>query len=155
MRGKAAKQRPITPDAKYNSTVVAKLINHLMLRGQKLTSTTAVYKAMDRAEKELKQPALDVLDQALKNIAPMVEVKSKRVGGATYQVPIEVKSNRKQTLAMRWMIEAARSAKGTIDKTLGDEIVSAYKGEGASIKKREDVHRMAESNKAFAHYARF
>lgn len=155
MRGKAAKRREVTPDVKYNSLIVSKLINHIMLRGQKLTATTAVYKAMERAEKDLKQPALQILEQALKNVSPMVEVKSKRVGGATYQVPIEVKSNRKQTLAMRWLIESARTAKGAIHKTLADEIVAAYKGEGASIKKREDVHRMAESNKAFAHYARF
>ena len=156
MRGKrTTKQRPVTPDLKYHSETVARFINSLMLRGQKRTAEQAMYRAMDRIEEELKQPALQVFEQALKNVAPTVEVKSKRIGGATYQVPVEVRSERKRALAVRWIINAARSSRGLIEQKLASELIAAYKNEGTAAKKRDDVHRMAEANKAFAHYARF
>jgi len=155
MRGKAAKQREIQPDQRYQSVTVAKFINNIMLRGQKATARNAVYRAFDQIEADLKKPGLEVFEQALKNVSPLVEVRSKRVGGATYQVPMEVRSDRKLALAMRWLIDAARNAKGPIHMKLASELIAAYKNEGTAIKKRDDVHRMAEANKAFAHYARF
>lgn len=157
MRGRRTiKRRPLLPDQRYQSAVVSEFINKVMLRGQKQTAQQAVYRALDLVERELKQPALQVFEGALKNAAPLVEVKSKRIGGATYQVPMEVPAGRKQTLAMRWIIGAARTTKNSpIEKKLAHELMSAYKNEGSAIKKRDDVHRMAEANKAFAHYARF
>jgi small subunit ribosomal protein S7 len=156
MRGRQqVKQRPANPDLKYHSETVSRFINALMLRGQKRTAEQAVYRAFDKIEKELKQPPVDVFEQALKNVAPLLEVKSKRIGGATYQGPVEVRTERKRALAMRWIIGAARSARGLIDEKLATELMAAYKNEGAAARKRDDVHRMAEANKAFAHYARF
>ncbi len=155
MRGKAAKRRAITPDHRYQSVTVAKFINNVMLRGQKATAENAVYWALDEVEQKMKKPGLEVFEQALKNVSPLVEVRSKRVGGATYQVPMEVRSDRKLALSMRWIIDSARSAKGPIHSKLANELMAAFKNEGSAIKKRDDVHRMAEANKAFAHYARF
>ena len=143
------------PDLQYHSEAVSRFINVVMLRGQRQTAQQAVYRAFERMEKELKQPALTVFETALKNVAPLVEVKSKRIGGATYQVPVEVRAERKRALAMRWIIGAARSARGQIEQKLATELMNAYKNEGTAAKKRDDVHRMAEANKAFAHYARF
>ncbi len=156
MRGaKTISQRPVEPDLKYHSETVTRFINAVMLRGQKRTAEQAVYAALETVERELEQPALQVFETALKNIAPLVEVRSKRVGGATYQVPVEVRAERKRALSMRWIIDAARSARGKIDQKLAAELMAAYKNEGAAARKRDDVHRMAEANKAFAHYARF
>lgn len=157
MRGKSKfKKRKIKPDHKFNSVIISQFINKVMLRGQKKTATNAVYKAIAQLEERTKTPGLVAFEQALNNVAPKVEVKSKRIGGATYQVPVEVKQNRKITLAIRWIIEGARGAKGApIHKKLANELSDAFKGEGSAMKKRETVHRMAEANKAFAHYARF
>ena len=156
MRGnRILKQRTVLPDIQYHSETVSRFINVVMLRGQRKTAEQAVYRAFGRIEQELKQPALQVFEQALKNVAPLVEVKSKRIGGATYQVPVEVRADRKRALAMRWIIDAARSARGQIEQKLATELMAAYKNEGTAAKKRDDVHRMAEANKAFAHYARF
>ena len=157
MRGSNKRiKRTLTPDVKYNSTVVAKFINKIMLNGQKATATNIVYKAFADVENDLKQPALQVFEQAMKNASPLVEVRSKRIGGATYQVPMEVRPERKMALAMRWIINASRSAKGVpMEKRLATELKTAYNNEGAAIAKRDEMHRMAEANKAFAHYARF
>ena len=156
MRGKkTTPQRVVLPDVRFHSEAVSRFINVVMLRGQRLTAQQAVYGAFEIVEKELKQPALPVFEAALKNVAPLVEVRSKRIGGATYQVPVEVRPERKRALAMRWIIGAARSARGQIHEKLATELMNAFKNEGTAAKKRDDVHRMAEANKAFAHYARF
>lgn len=157
MRGSNKRtKRTLAPDVKYNSSVVAKFINKIMLNGQKTTATNIVYKAFADVENDLKQPALQVFEQAMKNASPLVEVRSKRIGGATYQVPMEVRPERKMALAMRWIINASRSAKGVpMEKRLATELKTAYNNEGAAIAKRDEMHRMAEANKAFAHYARF
>ena len=134
---------------------MSKFVNHLMIGGKKSTAQRAVYDAFDIIEKEAKKDPISVFDEALKNVTPILEVKSKRVGGATYQVPIEVRGSRRMTLAMRWIIEAVRSGKGkAISKKLASELISAAKEEGISVKKRQDIHKMAESNRAFAHFAR-
>ena len=152
-RNKAPK-RDVLPDPKFKSQVVAKFVNHLMLDGKKSVAETIVYGAFDqvkRAKSELAE--VDVFEQALENVSPVVEVKSRRVGGATYQVPVEVREERRQTLGMRWLIDAARKRK---EKTMGQrvaaEILEAIDGRGSAVKKREDTHKMAEANKAFAHF---
>jgi small subunit ribosomal protein S7 len=156
MRGKKTiTPRVVLPDVRFHSEAVSRFINSVMLRGQRLTAMQAVYGAFDKIEKELKQPPLPVFETALKNVAPLVEVRSKRIGGATYQVPVEVRPERKRALAIRWIINAARASRGQIDQKLATELMSAFKNEGTAIKKRDEVHRMAEANKAFAHYARF
>lgn len=154
--GTATKRRVLKPDRVYHQQSVTKLINRLMMRGQKKTAETIVYTALAQAEKIVGQPAMQVFEQAMKHASPMVEVRSKRIGGATYQVPTEIRPDRKFALAMRWIITAARSASGKpMQERLADQLVSAYKNEGAAIAKRDEMHRMAEANKAFAHYARF
>lgn len=153
MRKKRAEIRRLAPDTKYNDLLVAKLINYLMLQGKKSTATTLVYDAFDVIQDKLKEDALEVFKKAISNIAPVIEVRSRRVGGATYQVPVEVKENRRIALALRWLKGYARDRKEkTMAAKLASEIISASKGEGSSYKKKEDVHRMAEANKAFAHF---
>ena len=148
--------RTILPDPKFNSVLLAKFMNMVMERGKKSVAERIVYGAIDRmAEKTGRQPdqAIEILNQALDNVKPMVEVKSRRVGGATYQVPVEVRSTRRQTLAMRWVIDAAsaRSEK-SMSQRLAAELLEASENRGAAVRKREDTHRMADANKAFAHY---
>lgn len=144
------------PDARYNSLLISKLINYIMIGGKKETAKNLVYKAMDKIEKETKLIGLDVLQDAIKKAAPLMEVKSKRVGGATYQVPMEVTDARKVTLALRWIISAAREKQGkTYDEFLCEEILNVRKETGAVIAKRDNMHKMAQANKAFAHFARF
>lgn len=157
MRGRNKRTiRVLPPDTVYHSTTVTRFINKIMLAGQKQTAKKIVYDAFQKAEADVKQPALQIFEQALKNASPLVEVRSKRIGGATYQVPMEVRPERKLALAMRWIIGAARSGKGQpMEIRLAGQLTSAYKNEGAAITKREEMHRMAEANKAFAHYARF
>ena len=156
-RGNAhIKKIPILPDARFQSPLLTKFMNYIMLNGKKTISQKIVYDALDAATAKLGGEQMDIFNQALKNVGPLVEVKSKRIGGANYQVPMEVDKDRKNTLAMRWIIAAARAGKGRpMAEKLASEIVNAYNGEGAAIKKKEDTHRMAEANKAFAHYARF
>lgn len=155
MRGKQAPKRKIAADPKYQSIIVAKFINAVMRRGKKATAQKVVYKALERVVEKTKGEALPLFETAIKNIAPVVEVRSKRIGGSNYQVPIPVRVERRQALAFRWLIGAARGGKGRpMHEKLADEIVGATKNEGAAIKKREDVHRMAEANRAFAHFAR-
>lgn len=157
MRGtKQAKKRKIKPDLKYNSVTVARFINKVMYRGQKETARKIVYQAFAIVKDKTGKEPLGVFEEALKNAAPLLEVSPRRIGGATYQVPIEVRSERKETLAMRWIINAARSRKGgAMAEFVALEIMDAYNNTGTAMKKREVLHKMAEANKAFAHYARF
>ena len=152
-RRHAATKRDVTPDAKYNNVVVTKFMNSLMYDGKKGTAEAIVYGAMDELEAKLKKPALDVFNDALNNVKPTVEVRSRRVGGATYQVPVEVRPDRQQALAIRWVIAAARNrSEKTMEQRLFGELQDAYNNRGTAIRKREDPHRMAEANKAFAHF---
>jgi small subunit ribosomal protein S7 len=156
MRGKKSPRRIIKPDLKYNSATVARFINKLMLRGQKETARKIVYKAFDILQEKTKKEPLQVFETALKNAAPILEVNARRIGGATYQVPMEVRPERKEALAMRWIINAARDKQGKpMAEFLAQEILDAYDRTGSAIKKKEVLHKMAEANKAFAHYARF
>lgn len=146
--------RFIQPDPRYNHMLVSKFINCVMLDGKKLVAQKVFYRAMDEIEKRLKKDPLDVFLQAMHNAKPLVEVKGRRVGGATYQVPVEVKRKRQTALGIRWVIEAARSKRGRpMHLRLADELIAASRREGAAITKRENIHKMAEANKAFAHFA--
>ena len=152
-RRHSAEKRDIIPDAKYGDVVVAKFMNTIMYEGKKSVAEAIVYGALDSVEAKAKSDPLAVFKQALENVAPSVEVRSRRVGGATYQVPVEVRTDRRQALAIRWIISAAR---GRNDKTMVDrlaaELLDASNNRGAAVKKREDTHKMAEANRAFAHY---
>ena len=152
-RRKSAVKRTILPDARYDSQTVSKFINVLMYEGRKSTAERIFYDAMDLVENRTSQPGANVFKQALTNLKPVVEVKSRRVGGATYQVPVEVRPDRRTALAMRWLISYTRDRnEKSMAEKLAAEVISASKGEGNAIKKKEDTHRMAEANKAFAHY---
>ncbi len=155
MRRKAKKRAPIRPDAEYNSEKVSKLINYVMEKGKKSIARKIVYEAFDEIKEKAKtENPLEVFDTALKNTGPVMEVRSRRVGGANYQVPVEVRPERRLALSMRWIIEAANGKKGKpMYIKLADELISASKNEGEAVKKRENVHKMAEANKAFAHFA--
>ena len=152
-RHKKSVNRPIVPDVKYNSPVVTKFVSRMMLDGKKDVCTKIVYKAMDQLKAKTDKDPLEVFLKALDNVKPMVEVKSRRVGGATYQVPCEIRDARKEALAMRWVIAAARSRSGHgMADTLASELLDAFNNTGSAYKKKEDTHKMAEANKAFAHY---
>ncbi|HEB98597.1 MAG TPA: 30S ribosomal protein S7 [Thiotrichales bacterium] len=152
-RRKAAERREILPDPKYGSQMLAKFINMVMVSGKKPIAEKIVYGALDHVGGKGHENPMGTLETALENVAPMVEVKSRRVGGATYQVPVEVRPVRRQTLAMRWLIDAARNrSEKTMAERLAGEILDAAENRGTAVKKREDTHRMAEANKAFAHY---
>ena len=152
-RRHAAEKREILPDAKFGDRVLTKFMNNLMHDGKKSVAESIVYGAMDRVEARLKKSPIEVFRDALDNIKPSVEVRSRRVGGATYQVPIEVKAGRAHTLALRWLVSYSRARREkTMTERLMNEILDASNGLGASVKKREDTHKMAEANKAFAHY---
>jgi small subunit ribosomal protein S7 len=154
MRRKVKNRNMVKADRKYNSTDVSKFINYIMWGGNKSTATAIVYEAFEKAEKELGQPGLDIFKKVLENVSPLMEVKAKRVGGANYQVPREVRPERKLQLALRWIIEASRAKKGKPMATkLAEELVLAYKNDGSAVKKKEETHRMADANKAFAHFA--
>ncbi len=155
MRGKQAPKRTIANDPKYNSPVVAKLVNSVMRDGKKATAQKIVYEALAAVEAKMEKPAMEIFDEAMKNVSPTVEVKSKRVGGANYQVPLQVRAERRQQLAFRWMINAARSRKGKpMAEKLAMELMDAAQNLGDAVKKKQDVHRMAEANRAFAHFAK-
>ena len=152
-RRHAAEKRIINPDAKFGDVVVAKFMNSVMVRGQKSTAERIVYGAIARLEEKTKQDGLKMFHEALENVKPLVEVKSRRVGGATYQVPTEVRPDRRQALAIRWIIEAARKrSENTMEERLYAELMDASNNRGNAIRKREDMHKMAEANKAFSHY---
>ena len=153
MRKRRAEKRDVLPDALYNSKVVTKLINAVMLDGKKGTAEKIVYDAFDQIKEKTGKNPEEVFNAAMENIMPLLEVKSRRVGGSNYQVPIEVRPDRRQTLGLRWLIQYSknRSGRGMANK-LANEIIDASNGTGAAVKKREDTHKMAEANKAFAHY---
>ena len=152
-RRPAGVKRVVPPDPRYDSQTVSKFVNNLMRAGKKSTSERIFYAAMDIIEQRTGQPGVNVFKQALSNAKPVVEVKRRRVGGATYQVPVEVRPDRRTALGMRWLIQYSRGrGEKTMADRLANELISASKGEGSAIKKKEDTHRMAEANKAFAHY---
>jgi small subunit ribosomal protein S7 len=152
-RRRAIPKRTILPDPKYKDLLLAKFINILMMDGKKAVAERVVYGALDQVVEKSKGEAVESLNKALENVRPMVEVKSRRVGGATYQVPVEVRADRRMALAMRWLVEAARKrSEKSMDRRLAGEIMDAMESRGSAVKKREDVHRMADANKAFSHY---
>ncbi len=155
MRRPIKKKNIVQPDFVYNSDKIAKLTNYVMESGKKNTARAIVYDAFNVIKEKAKvENPLEIFETALKNTAPQVEVRSRRVGGANYQVPVEVRASRRQALSIKWIVEAARSKKGkAMHVKLSDEILAAAKGEGEAVKKRENVHKMAEANKAFAHFA--
>ena len=153
MRRRRAVKRQVQPDPKYNSLIVTKLVNMVMKKGKKSVAETIVYSALATLEQKTSKAPLEVFKKALDNARPLMEVKPRRVGGATYQVPIEVRPERGTMIALRWIRNYAQARKGgPMEERLAQELLDAYKGEGAAIKKKDDTHKMAESNKAFAHY---
>tara|TARA_B100000029_G_C17118044_1_gene794032 strand:+ start:138 stop:608 length:471 start_codon:yes stop_codon:yes gene_type:complete len=152
-RKKQAPKRTVYPDPKYQSLILTKFINFIMYDGKRAVAEKIIYTALDRIKEKTKQDPIKIFNDAISKVRPNLEVRSRRVGGATYQVPVEVKSKRSQTLALRWILEASRKRKNkTMSDKLFNELMDASQGKGSSIKKREDTHKMAESNKAFAHY---
>jgi small subunit ribosomal protein S7 len=152
-RKKSAIVRPFEPDAKYNSKIVAKFINRMMLDGKKSITQAIMYETMSIIKEKSGKDELEVFSKALENVKPMLEVKSRRVGGSTYQVPVEIKDSRREALAMRWMITAARDRSGkSMAEKLSAEFLDAFNNTGTAFKKKEDTHRMADANKAFSHY---
>jgi small subunit ribosomal protein S7 len=153
MRGKRAKKRPLVKDKKYNDEVIGRLINKVMLDGKKSLAQELVYTAIESGAQKVNIPVIEFVHIAIDNVRPALEVKSRRVGGANYQVPVPVTPRRQETLAVRWIVEASRSKSGkSFDKILEEEMINAFKGEGDAVKKKNDVERMAEANKAFAHF---
>jgi small subunit ribosomal protein S7 len=152
-RRNRASKRYIEPDVKYNSQLVTSFINKLMKNGKKTVATTIFYRALNLAEERAKKPGIEIFEQAIKNVTPLIEVRPRRVGGATYQVPLEVRPERRRSLAIRWLVSSARdrSGKSMVEK-LAAEFIDAANNQGVTVKKREDTHKMAEANRAFAHY---
>lgn len=152
-RRRVVAKREVLPDPKFGNVKLAKFMNHVMISGKKSVAEGIVYGALDLVSQRLSKDPMEAFDTALDNIAPMVEVKSRRVGGATYQVPVEVRPSRRMALAMRWLVDYSRDrGEKSMAQRLAGEIIDASEGKGAAVKKREDVHRMAEANKAFSHY---
>ena len=152
-RRHAAEKREVLPDAKYGDLVLTKFMNNLMIDGKKSVAERIVYNAMNRVEDKIKRAPIEVFHEALDNIKPSVEVRSRRVGGATYQVPVEVRPERREALAIRWLIAAAKKRnENTMEERLAGELLDAVNGRGTAVKKREDTHKMADANKAFSHY---
>lgn len=152
-RRRVVAKREILPDPKFGNITLAKFMNHVMVSGKKAVAERIVYGALDQVENRLKEEPVAIFETALDNIAPMVEVKSRRVGGATYQVPVEVRPARRVALAMRWLVDYARArGEKSMAQRLAGEIIDAHQNKGGAVKKREDVHRMAEANKAFSHF---
>ena len=152
-RRRVVAKREVLPDPKFGNTTLAKFMNHVMVSGKKSVAERIVYGALEVVQTKLNPDPLEVFDEALEAIAPMVEVKSRRVGGATYQVPVEVRPARRAALAMRWLVDYSRNrGEKSMAQRLAGELIDASQGKGAAVKKREDVHRMAEANKAFSHY---
>lgn len=152
-RRRVVAKRETIPDPKFGNVTLAKFMNHVMISGKKSVAERIIYGAMDIVKTKLNRDPLEVFDEALENIAPLVEVKARRVGGATYQVPVEVRASRRTALAMRWLVDYSRKrGEKSMPARLAGELMDAAQGKGAAVKKREDVHRMAEANKAFSHY---
>lgn len=153
MRRRKAPERKILSDPKFGSLLFSKFINNMMLDGKKSIAEKNLYGAMDIIADKMKKDPIEIFNKAVENVAPILEVKSRRVGGATYQVPVEIREKRRMSLAIRWLISYSRKrSEATMAQRLANEFMAAYKNEGASIKKREDTHKMAEANKAFAHF---
>ncbi len=153
MRKAQAKKLPLAPDGKYNDKLVTRFINNIMWDGKKSTAITIFYDALDKVSKITNEDGYEIWKKALSNITPAVEVRSRRIGGSTFQIPTEVRADRKISLSIKWMIRYSRERNGrTMADKLANEIIAASKGEGASFKKKEDIHRMAEANKAFSHF---
>ncbi len=153
MRRNRAEKRSVIPDPRYNSEVVAKFVNNVMERGKKSLAARIVYDAFALIEERAKRPAIEVFEEAIKNATPLVEVKPRRVGGSTYQIPVEISSSRRMALAMRWLIDNSRGRSGrNMAARLAGELLDTARNEGSTVKKREDTHRMAEANQAFAHF---
>ena len=152
-RRRRAERRKVTPDPKYHNVELAQFINKVMMSGKKTVAQKIVYDALDLASAEVRRPPTDVFEQAIRNTTPMVEVRSRRVGGATYQVPTEVRPERRLALSMRWIIQAARARRGRpMAERLSIELAEAARGQGSAVRRREELYRMAEANRAFAHY---
>ena len=152
-RRHSAEKREVLPDAKYGDKVLTKFMNNLMIDGKKSVAERIVYSALERVESRLKRSPIEVFTEALENVKPSVEVRSRRVGGATYQVPVEVRPERREALAIRWLIDASRKRnENTMEERLAGELVDAVNSRGTAVKKREDTHKMADANKAFSHY---
>ena len=153
MRRNRPEKREILPDPRYGNTTVQRMINVIMLNGKKATAEGIVYGAMEIMEGRLHKPALEVLEQGVRNATPLIEVRPRRVGGATYQVPMEIREDRRMALALRWLITSARKRGGrTMADKLAGELMDAFQNQGGTVKKKEDTHKMAEANRAFAHY---
>ena len=152
-RRRRSERRNIEPDPRFRSVELARFTNRLLMGGKKTVAQSAIYKALSLLENETNRPGLEVFEQAIRNVTPVLEVKPRRVGGATYQVPVEVRTERRLSLAMRWIITAARSRTGRpISERLFQELLEASRGQGAAVRRREELHRMAEANRAFVHY---
>ena len=153
MRRGSPEERPVSPDMRYNSVQLQTMVQHVMTRGKKSTATRVIYSAMDLIQERTQKQPLEVFDTALKNVSPAMEVRPRRVGGATYQVPLEVPTDRQFSLALRWIVDLSDARKGVPMKdALAAEILEAYQGQGNAIRKRDEVHKMAQANKAFAHF---
>jgi small subunit ribosomal protein S7 len=154
-RRRRAEPRVISADPRYHSVVLSRFINRVMVKGKKSTAQRAVYEAMEIIREETRREPIEIFDQAIKNATPLVEVRPRRIGGATYQVPTDLRANRSEALAMRWIIRGARGRKGMpIRRSLANELSEAARGEGSAVRRREELHRMAEANRAFVHYRR-
>lgn len=152
-KGPVEKRRKVSPDSRFKSTQIQRFINRLMQRGKKSTAQRIVYKALDLVKEKTKQEPADIFKKAIKNVTPLVKVKARRIGGSTYQVPVEVGQFEGESLGARWLINTARKRPGrSMEERLASELMDAANGQGTSVKKREDTHKMAEANKAFAHY---
>ena len=152
-RRRRAERRSVIPDPRFNSVELSRFINKVMINGKKTTAQRIVYSALDHIEREAHRPGLELFELAVKNATPMLEVRSRRVGGATYQVPTEVRPSRRVTLAMRWIIRGARARSGRpISECLAQELLEAARGQGSAVRRREELHRMADANRAFVHY---
>ncbi len=153
MRRNTAPTRPVTPDPRFNSRLVSKFVNNVMKNGKKSTAERIVYGAFQKAEERSGRQGIDIFEQAVRNVTPVIEVKPRRVGGATYQVPIDIRSERRQALALRWLLTAARSRGGrSMEERLAAELMDAANNAGNAVRRKEEVHRMAEANRAFVHY---
>ena len=153
MRRTKPEKRQVVPDIRYNNSEVSMIINRIMWNGKKSVATRLVYDALDIVEKKTGKPAMEVFDSALENVGPLMEVRPRRIGGSTYQVPMEVPADRRRTLAMRWIIASSRSRNGrSFSEKLAGELMDAFENQGASVRKKEEAHRMAEANRAFSHF---
>ena len=153
MRRGSPERRPIPPDMRYNSVQIQTMVQHVMKRGKKSTALRVIYGAMDLVKERTQKNPIEVFDAALKNVSPAMEVRPRRVGGATYQVPMEIREDRRMALALRWLIQSARKRPGkSMAEKLAGELMDAYQNQGSTVKKKEDTHKMAEANRAFAHY---